>query len=48
MYLLLVELLFLFSADIDKYVEPRYRIATEVCHTVMDFLDKMSEEDRQK
>ena len=38
----------LYVADIDKYVEPRYRIATEVCHTVMEFLDTMSSEDRHK
>ncbi|XP_060570893.1 uncharacterized protein LOC132729163 [Ruditapes philippinarum] len=41
-----VHLLFRNKSDIDKYVEPRYRIATEVCHTVMEALDDMTEKDR--
>ncbi|XP_052232547.1 uncharacterized protein LOC127845565 isoform X2 [Dreissena polymorpha] len=36
-----VHLLFKNKADIDNYVESRYRIATEICHTVMEFLDRL-------
>ncbi|XP_045192925.2 uncharacterized protein LOC123549145 isoform X1 [Mercenaria mercenaria] len=43
-----VHLLFRNKSDIDRYVEPRYRIATEVCHTVMEALDEMTEEDRHR
>ena len=32
--------------DIQKYVEPRFRIAREVCETVMDSLDKMHSEQK--
>ncbi|KAL4235361.1 hypothetical protein ACF0H5_006997 [Mactra antiquata] len=43
-----VHLMFRNESDIDRYVEPRYRIATEVCHTVMDFLKQMTEGDKQR
>jgi len=29
-------------ADINHYVEPRYRIAGEISHAVMNYLDDMS------
>ncbi|KAL3860311.1 hypothetical protein ACJMK2_010450 [Sinanodonta woodiana] len=41
-----VHLLFRNKADIEKYVEPRYRIAQEVCEAVMTYLDDMKPQDK--
>ncbi|XP_052816378.1 uncharacterized protein LOC128242961 [Mya arenaria] len=41
-----VHLLFNTRKDIDLYVESRYRIATEICHSVMDYMEGLSEEAR--
>lgn len=37
-------MLLCFADDIKKYAESRFRIAREVCETVIDSLDKMGDE----
>ncbi|KAK3086684.1 hypothetical protein FSP39_021920 [Pinctada imbricata] len=42
-----VHMMFRTKDDIKKYGEPRFRIAREVCDTVIDSLDKMGEEKKE-
>ncbi|XP_021358306.1 uncharacterized protein LOC110453614 isoform X2 [Mizuhopecten yessoensis] len=43
-----VHMLFRRKEDITKYVEPRFRIAREVCATIMDSIDKMKSEEKER
>ncbi len=48
MFLLLTLLITIFTVDIKRYPEDRFRIAREVCTTVMDVLEQMDATDRQR
>lgn len=43
-----VHMLFRRKEDIKKYGEPRFRIAREVCATIMDSIDKMKPEEKER
>ncbi|XP_033754337.1 uncharacterized protein LOC117337457 [Pecten maximus] len=43
-----VHMLFRRKEDIAKYGEPRFRIAREVCATIMDSIDKMKPEEKER